>query len=75
MPDFSKIESELILLGLSLAEHRRKAGLTQKELADACGISREHLAAIESAKIKRPFSVETLLKICSVLEIELKELF
>ena len=62
-------------LGCGLAYYRKKAGFTQKELADAVGISRQHLAAIESPRMIRPFSVALLLRLADALSVEPHELF
>ena len=56
-------------VGFMIAYHRRKKGLSQAKLAEAAGISRQHLAAVEAANMLRPFSVEFLIKIADVLEI------
>lgn len=37
---------------LDLKEERRKAGMTQKELADAVGVTRNHVCQIEKGKVK-----------------------
>lgn len=62
-------------VGFMIAYHRRKKGLSQAKLAEAAGISRQHLAAVEAANILRPFSVEFLIKIADVLEISPAEFF
>ena len=62
-------------VGFLIAYHRRQKGLSQAKLADAAGISRQHLAAVEASSMQRPFSVEFLIKIAAVLEISPAELF
>ena len=62
-------------VGFMIAYHRRKKGLSQAKLAEAAGISRQHLAAVEAANMFRPFSVEFLIKIADVLEISPAEFF
>ena len=62
-------------VGFMSAYHRRKKGLSQAKLAEAAGISRQHLAAVEAANMLRPFSVEFLIKIADVLEISPAEFF
>ena len=62
-------------VGFMIAYHRRKKGLSQAKLAEAAGISRQHLAAVEAANMLRPFSVEFLIKIADVLEISPAEFF
>ena len=62
-------------VGFMIAYHRRKKGLSLAKLAEAAGISRQHLAAVEAANMLRPFSVEFLIKIADVLEISPAEFF
>ena len=62
-------------VGFMIAYQRRKKGLSQAKLAEAAGISRQHLAAVEAANMLRPFSVEFLIKIADVLEISPAEFF
>ena len=62
-------------VGFMIAYHRRKKGLSQAKLAEAAGISRQHLAAVEAAGMLRPFSVEFLIKIAGVLEVSPAEFF
>ena len=62
-------------VGFMIAYHRRKKGLSQAKLAEAAGISRQHLAAVEAANMLRPFPVEFLIKIADVLEISPAEFF
>ena len=62
-------------VGFMIAYYRRKKGLSQAKLAEAAGISRQHLAAVEAANMLRPFSVEFLIKIADVLEISPAEFF
>ena len=49
---------------------RRRKGLTQEQLAEELGISRQHLAAIESPNMDRGLSIDLLFNIADVLEIE-----
>ena len=62
-------------VGFIISYHMRKKGLSQAKLAEAAGISRQHLAAVEAANMLRPFSVEFLIKIADVLEISPAEFF
>lgn len=57
-------------LFLAIGVYRRKRGYTQEQLAEKVGISRQHLAAIESPKMARGLSVELLLDLAAALEIE-----
>ncbi|WP_322198985.1 helix-turn-helix domain-containing protein [Acutalibacter intestini] len=57
-------------LYLAIGYFRRRAGLTQDELAEELGISRQHLAAIESPNMERGLSLEVLFNIATVLRVE-----
>ena len=54
-----------IELGFNIAYYRKRAGMTQDELAERIGISRSHLSAIEAPNIIRPFSLEILFSIAA----------
>lgn len=58
-----------IELGLNIAYYRKKAGLTQEELAERIDISRSHLSAIEAPNIVRPFSLEILFELADALNV------
>lgn len=47
---------------------RRRKGLSQEQLAEELGISRQHLASIESPNMDRGISLELLFNIATVLE-------
>ena len=49
---------------LSLVEVRRKLGLTQQELADALGMARAYISAVERGV--NPFSKKLRKKICEI---------
>lgn len=54
----------------SLADMRRTKGITQRELADMCGLTQSVIARLESKK-SAP-NLETVLKITEALGCELK---
>lgn len=56
-------------LGLKIAYYRKRAGLTQSELAEAAKISTHFLAQVEAPGIITGVSLETLFRIAAVLEI------
>ena len=58
---------KFIELGYNIAYYRKHAGLTQEQLAEKLGISRQH---IEAPNIMRPISLELLFNIATVLEID-----
>ena len=53
-------------LFFAISYYRRRRGMSQEQLAEELGISRQHLAAIEN----RGLSLELLFNIATVLEIE-----
>lgn len=59
-----------IEIGYNIAYYRKHAGLTQEQLAELVGISRQHMGAIEAPNICRPISLELLFNIAAVLEVE-----
>lgn len=60
---------KFIELGYNIAYYRMHAGLTQEQLAERVGISRQHLGAIEAPNLVRPISLELLFNIADVLDI------
>ncbi|WP_370782016.1 helix-turn-helix domain-containing protein [Eubacterium ventriosum] len=61
---------KFIELGYNIAYYRKHAGLTQEQLAEKLGISRQHMGAVEAPNIMRPISLELLFNIATVLEID-----
>ena len=59
-----------IELGYNVAYYRKHLGLTQEQLAEKVGVSRQHIGAIEAPNILRPNSLELLFNISTVLEVE-----
>ena len=62
-------------LALNISYYRRKAGLTQLELAEKVGISRTYLSNIEAPNVSTSFSIKTLFRIADALGVELVALF
>ena len=54
-------------LGLNIAFYRRRAGLTQEQLAEKLDISRSHLSALEAPDIVRTCSLELLFDLARAL--------
>ena len=54
----------------AIGYYRKRKGLSQEQLAEELGISRQHLASIEAPNMDRGLSLELLLNIATVLEIE-----
>lgn len=57
-------------LSFAIAYYRKKRHLTQEQLAEMAGITRQHMGAIEAPNMFRGISIDTLFNIACVLEIE-----
>lgn len=57
-------------LYFAIGYYRKQKGLSQEQLAEAVGISRQHLASVEAPNMNRGVSLELLFNIATVLEIE-----
>ena len=68
-PEFDNTQ-KVIELGYNIAYYRKHAGLTQEQLAERVGISRQHMGAIEAPNICRPISLDLLFNIAAVLNID-----
>lgn len=62
-------------LGCAIAYYRKRKILTQEQLADRVGISRQHMGAIEAPNMVRAISLDVVFNIATVLEIEPYVLF
>ena len=58
-------------LGCAIAYYRKRKGMTQEQVAELIGISRQHMGAIEAPNMVRAVSLDVLFDIAAVLEIEL----
>ena len=57
-------------LGYAIAYYRKRKGLTQEQVAEKVGISRQHMGAIEAPNMVRAVSLDVLFGIADALEIE-----
>lgn len=57
-------------LGCAIAYYRKRKKLTQEQLAERIGVSRQHMGAIEAPNMVRAISLDVLFNIAAVLEIE-----
>lgn len=57
-------------LGCAIAYYRKRKGLTQEQVAEKVGISRQHMGAIEAPNMTRAISMDVLFNLATVLEIE-----
>ena len=60
----------LMEIGYAISYYRKKRKLSQEQLAEKVGISRQHMGAIEAPNMNRGLSLDLLLNIATVLEIE-----
>jgi transcriptional regulator with XRE-family HTH domain len=65
---------DMVVLSERLKTERRKAGLTQEELAKRAGVGVATIARLEGQEIDEP-RVSTLRKLADALEIQVKDLF
>lgn len=72
MSGSSKYQDSLKLLGESLRKVRKEKGLTQREVAERCNMEENNYGRFEKAQTNPTF--KSLIMICEVLEVELKEL-
>lgn len=59
-------------IGFNILRERREKGLTQEALADAVGMSRARLSAIERGSTT--LTLEKLMKIAEALEVDYRDL-
>ncbi len=62
-------------MGYAIAYYRKRKKLTQEQVAELVGISRQHMGAIEAPNMVRAMSLELVFNIAAVLEIEPYMLF
>lgn len=64
-----------IELGLNIAFYRKREGMTQEQLAEKAGMSRQHLGEIEAPNMVKNMSLEVLFNIANALNIPVSRLF
>lgn len=57
-------------LGFAIAYYRKKRKLSQEQVAERVGISRQHMGAIEAPNMNRGLSLDLLFNISTVLDVE-----
>ena len=62
-----------LAIGLNILHYRKEQGLTQMQLAEKCGVSRNYIQRIETAASS--CTVNTLIDIAEALSVPLKKLF
>jgi len=71
----SKHEDRFHKLALNIAYYRKRKRLTQLQLAEKLGISRQHISNIEVPNYQVSFSMTLLFDIANALDIEPELLF
>lgn len=64
-----------IALGLNIAYYRKRAGMTQEQLAEAAAISRSYLGEIEAPNLVKTMSLEVVFNIAKALDVPPFRLF
>jgi len=60
---------------LNITFYRKKAGLTQEQLAEKINISRTHMSNIEAVNMKTAVTVEILYEIADALGVDIVKFF
>ena len=60
-------------IGLNILHYRKEQGMTQMQLAEKCGISRNYIQRIETASSS--CTLDTLIDIAEALQIPIEKLF
>ena len=66
------LEQQLSALGASISAMRSRRGMTQKQLADACGLDRTYISLVENGR--QNISFGALARIASALDIAITDL-
>ena len=61
---------KFIQLGIAISALRRFRGMTQQDLAERIGVSRDTIRNIENPNVIRSFSADTFLKITYALDVK-----
>lgn len=68
-------ESLSTIIRVNVKKYRIIAKITQQELADACGLTHGYIRDLESLKVYKTPTVETLAKLCNALDVDVRQLF
>lgn len=63
------------IIAANIKKNRKKANLTQAQLADLTEYSHEFIRRIEAPNVKKYFSIYTLVQIAKALNIKMADLF
>lgn len=68
----NKVPKKDAIIGKRIKRLRRKADLTQEQLAEQINVSTTHVGLVETGK--RRMSLKTLQKVASVLKVKVRDL-
>ena len=63
------------IIAVNIKNNRKKANLTQAQLADLAGFSHEFIRRIEAPNGKKNFSIDTLVQLAKALNLKMEDLF
>lgn len=63
------------IIRINVKKYRIMRGITQQELADLCDLTHGYIRDLESLKVYKTPTVETLSRICNALDIDIRQLF
>ncbi len=68
-------EQYYTIIRKNIKKYRKQKGLTQQNLADLTGISREYICDVENEKRNKHITIAYLGRIAQALEISIKDFF
>lgn len=68
-------QSLSVMIRTNVRKYRLMCGMTMQELADKTELTHGYIRDLESLKVDKTPSLETLSKLCNALEIDIKQLF
>lgn len=68
-------ESLSTIIRVNVKKYRIKRGITQQELADLCNLTHGYIRDLESLKVYKTPTVETLSRLCNALDLNIRQLF
>lgn len=68
-------ESLSTIIRVNVKKYRINRGITQQELADLCNLTHGYIRDLESLKVYKTPTVETIAKLCTALDIDIRQLF
>ena len=63
------------IIRVNVKKYRTMRGITQQELADYCDLTHGYIRDLESLKVYKTPTVDTLAKLCNALDVDIRQLF